>query len=80
MVDVHCVIQKVNGPTKLCENKIKEIVAHTNVALDVVLIPIVLVRIKHVGSQSATPGIVVCNTTTLAPDVKEIIILEEVVL
>lgn len=46
MVGVHGDIPKVKGPMELYENRIKELVPPTNVALDVVLISIAPIGFK----------------------------------
>ena len=60
-VCVHRGILKVNRPVEIYKNRLEDIFPPTIVALDVLLIPIILVGIKHVGSESATLGTVICE-------------------
>lgn len=60
----------MNGIEKHCENRLKEPIPPTNVALDVLLIPTILVGIRHVGSESVALGIVNFNTLTMDLDVE----------
>ena len=71
---VHGGIPKVKEPVELYENKLKELVPPMYVALDVILIPNIMVGIKHVGRKSVALSTTIYDTLTVAPNVEVIVI------